>query len=107
MTLEASPIVEHEWEKCVLCQEDKNEKLVCPADSKEKDVEAGYVSLANDVIVFDNAGCFINTLSVSRMDDGDGLEITLKRHRAKFQSSCQPQYSKQTTAGHEEENHRF
>ena len=33
LTPEAS-IVGTDWEKCVLCQEDKNDKLVCPADSK-------------------------------------------------------------------------
>ena len=94
LTPEASPIVETDWEKCVLCQEDKNEKLVCPADSKKQDVGAGYVSLANDVTAFDNAGCLPNTLSVSRIDDGDGIETTLKCHKAKFHSSCRLQYSK-------------
>ena len=32
---EASPVLETDWKKCVICQVDKNEKLVCPADSKK------------------------------------------------------------------------
>ncbi len=40
MIPEASPVLETDWKKCVICQEDKDEKLVCPADSKKQDVGA-------------------------------------------------------------------
>ena len=33
------------WTKCVICHEDKNEELVCPAESTSQyNVEAGYAS---------------------------------------------------------------
>ena len=94
MTPESSPDLETDWKKCIICQQDKNDKLVCPADSKKEDVGAGYVSLANDVTAFDNAECLPKTLSMSRINDGDGVEATLEYHRAKFHKSCRLQYSK-------------
>ena len=94
MTPESSPDLETDWKKCIICQQDKNDKLVCPADSKKEDVGAGYVSLANDVTAFDNAECLRKMLSMSRINDGDGVEATLEYHRAKFHKSCRLQYSK-------------
>ena len=41
------------WTKYVICYEDKNEELVCPAESTSQySVEAGYVSLTEDTTVF-------------------------------------------------------
>ena len=74
--------------------QDKNDKLVCPADSKKEDLGAGYISLANDVTAFDNAECLAKTLSMSWINDGDGVEATLEYHRVKFHKSCRLQYSK-------------
>ena len=82
MTPESSPDLETDWKKCIIFQIDKNDKLVCPADSKKEDVGAGYVSLANDVTAFDNAECLPKTLSISRINDGDGVEATLEYHKA-------------------------
>ena len=94
MTPEASPVLETDWKKCVICLEDKDEKLVFPADSKKQDVGAGYVSLAKDVTAFDNAGCLPKTLGLSRINDGDVVEALLEHHRGKFHKTCQLQYSK-------------
>ena len=94
VTPESSPDLETDWTKCVICMEDKNEKLVCPANSKKPDVGTGYVSLAKDVTAFDNAGCLPRTLRMSRIDDGSGVEATLEHHRAKFHKSCRLEYSK-------------
>ena len=35
-----------DWKLCILCRTESNEHLVCPANSKRKDVGAGYESLA-------------------------------------------------------------
>ena len=91
---ETSPVLENDWKKCVICQADKNEKLVCPADSRKQDVGTGYVSLAKDVTAFNNAGCLPKTLDMSRINDGDGLEATFELHRAKLHKSCRLQNSK-------------
>ena len=91
----APALVETDWTKCVICQEDKNEKLLCPADSKKKcNVGAGYVSLAEDLTAFGNAGCLSKHFDILRVNDGDGIETTLQRHRAKFHNICRLEYSK-------------
>ena len=38
-----------DWEKCALCQENMNEKLICPADSKKRDAGSWYITLADDL----------------------------------------------------------
>ena len=43
---------------------------------------------------FNNAECLPKTLGILRINDGDGVEVTLKYHRAKFHKSCRLQYSK-------------
>ena len=93
-TSESSHVQATDWKKCVICQGDKKEKLSCPADSKRSDVGAGYITLSQDLVAFDTAGCLPKSLSISRINDGDGIETTLKRHRARFHKSCQLEYSK-------------
>ena len=36
LTPPATAVLETDWTKCVLCQHDKNEKLLCPANSKKQ-----------------------------------------------------------------------
>ena len=62
MTSEASPVMDTDWGKCALCQEDKNEKLVCPADSKKQDAGSGYFT--STVGAFIRAGCLPKTLDI-------------------------------------------
>ena len=38
-----------DWERCLICQSESSEKLVCPANSKRKDKYAGYKSLIHDI----------------------------------------------------------
>ena len=37
---------------CTFCQESRNERLACPAESKRQDLGAGYNTLANDIVGF-------------------------------------------------------
>ncbi len=94
ITQPAPALLDTDWTKCVICQEDKSEKLNCPAESKRPDVGAGYISLAEDVTSFSNAGCLTKPFNISRIDDGDGIEATLQRHTVKFHNTCRLQYSK-------------
>ena len=88
ITQPAPALLDSDWTKCVICQEDKSEKLNCPAESKRPDVGAGYISLAEDVTSFANAGCLTKPFDISRIDYGDGKEATLQRHMAKFHNTC-------------------
>ena len=55
ITSAAPTLLDTDWTRCVICQEDKGEKLNCPAESKRPNVGAGYISLAEDLTSFDNA----------------------------------------------------
>ena len=94
LTPPATAVLETDWTKCVLCQHDKNDKLLCPANSKKQgSIGAGYISLAENVTAFCDAGCLTTTLDISRINDGDGVEATLQRHAAKFHNTCKLEYS--------------
>ena len=38
-----------DWERCLICQTESSEKLVCPANLKCKDKYAGYESRMDDI----------------------------------------------------------
>ena len=81
---------ETDWSKCCLCQtHNKNKELKSPpihySCSNERD---GCFMIATNLPLFQ----IINTLSIvldpSRLNDGDGIEDTLRRNKAKYHQSC-------------------
>ena len=64
------------WDKCVLCQEDSREALLCPANSKRQDVGAGYCTLSANIIRFSELNQLPMPIDLSRLDDGNGTEAT-------------------------------
>jgi len=74
------------WELCMICQEDTEEPLTCPSKSKRKDVGSGYSSLADNLIKFNQLGQLPFTLG--RLDDGSGIEMTMKNNSAQYHQSC-------------------
>ena len=88
-------LLETDWTKCVICQGEKDEKLVCPAESlNQGNIGAGYVKLAEDVTAFNDVNCLPKQFDISRINDGDGIKATLQRYKAKFHSTCRLEYSK-------------
>ena len=79
-----------DWTRCAICQNDKNEPLRCPAESIAKsNIGAGYKTLAQNIAGLSDLGCLPNDFDgVSRLDEGDGLEETFCRRRAKWHLSC-------------------
>ena len=77
-----------DWNLCVVCQESKAETLQCPADSKRSDVGAGYRTLAENIQQFSELGCMTVQISLSRLDEGDGIESTFLRCKARWHKSC-------------------
>ena len=47
-----------------------------------------------DLTAFKDAGCLPNMLDISRINEGDVVEVTLHRHAPKFHSSCRLVYNK-------------
>ncbi|KAG0714703.1 hypothetical protein GWK47_001512 [Chionoecetes opilio] len=86
--------LETDWSKCVLCQEDTSEVLHCPAESTRATQGAGYKTIAELLVGFDRIGCLPTSINLSRLDDGNGIEETLQRHKAKWHDSCRLLYNR-------------
>ena len=79
------------WNCCVLCQEVTTEALICP-DNVIKQVQgSGYKTLAQNILAFHELGKIPLNINISRLDDGSGIQGTLKSHKASYHKSC---YSK-------------
>ena len=79
---------------CVLCQENTSQVLRCPAESKRNTQGAGYKTIADLLKGFNVAGCLPRAINLSWFDDGEGIEVTLRKHKAKWHNSCRLQFNK-------------
>ncbi|KAG0715277.1 hypothetical protein GWK47_001346 [Chionoecetes opilio] len=86
--------LETDWSKCFLCQEDTSEVLHCPAESTHATQGAGYKTIAELLVGIDRIGCLPTSINLSRLDDGNGIEETLQRHKAKWHDSCRLLYNR-------------
>ena len=80
-----------DWKLCLICQEQKEEPLTCPSQSKRKDVGSGYSSLAENLIRFHELGQL--PIRLERLDEGNGIEMTMVANDAKYHQSCRLQYN--------------
>ena len=97
----SSPGLMTDWNKCVLGQEDSTEALQCPAKSRRATQGAGYSAVAVLLESSSAIGCLPKTLKLLRLDDGDGIEATLKLLKAKWHDSCRLKYNKTQLTGAE------
>ena len=76
------------WKLCLICQEQKEELLTCPSQSKRKDVGSGYRSLAERFNELEQL-----PIHLKRLDEGNGIEMTMVANDAKYHQSCRLQYN--------------
>ena len=76
-----------DWEKCCLCQEDKRESLKWPSSTSHT-VHDGYKNIATNVPLFHKLNALPIHLDPKRLDNGSGIEITLRQNNAKYHQSC-------------------
>ena len=76
-----------DWSKCFLCQENTIE-------SHRGRQGAGYSTITDLLEGFSVIDSLPKTLNLSRLDDGEGVEVTLKEHKAKWHDSCRLRYNK-------------
>ena len=63
--------LETDWNLCVICQDiSSTDNLVCPGQSKRKDVGIGYTSLAKNLLKFNELNLLPKTLQLNRIDKG-------------------------------------
>ena len=77
-----------DWKKCCLCQTDKKEDLQSPPTHHVLQHD-GYTMLATNVPLFHEIKQMPMILDLGRLDEGGGIEATLRRNQAKYHLNCQ------------------
>ena len=103
---------ETDWLKYFLCQVDTSEPLILP-DKKTNPKAGSGLSLAINIPQFHMINEMPIAIGFRRIDDGDGIESTLVRHKARYHESCKrrgkrkvqevPQSQTAALTGHQEE----
>ena len=78
-----TPVAFTDWKKCCLCQEVTDERLTQPRDFTRRG-ESGYAMLARNIPKLQELNQLPFLLNIKRLDDGSGIENTLKSHHAKY-----------------------
>lgn len=83
-----------EWKLCAICQQDTCEKLLDPSNVLGKR-QCGYKLLAETLSDFSDLECLPEDLQLGRLDNGNGIEDTLKQNHAVWHKSCRNRFDKQ------------
>ncbi|XP_046864330.1 uncharacterized protein LOC124458339 [Xenia sp. Carnegie-2017] len=77
------------WNLCALCQKDTKEKILCP-EKASNTLLAGssYKTIAENLKEFEKLDSLPINIPLSSLDDGRGIENTLRNHRASWHKSC-------------------
>ena len=76
-----------DWSKCIFCQSKCNALLTSPTTLKSNN-KIGYISLSEDLKKFDDLKCLPMPVDLSLFDDGEGMEETFLKHKAKWHKLC-------------------
>lgn len=87
-TSSAGKSLETDWERCCLCQTDKNEELKCPPTRYDKKESDGYAMIARNLPLFKSINQMAIIMDIARLDNGTGIEETLRQMNAKYHQSC-------------------
>ena len=83
-----------DWNLCIFRQNDTGESLQCPNATKRAHVGAGYKSLADSLVQFQEIGTLPLSVSISELDEGNGSADALWQHNARWHKSCRNLYNK-------------
>ena len=83
-SLQTRQHLETNWNLCVICHDlSSTDNLVCPRQSKGKDIGIGYTSLAVNLIKLNELNLLPKTLQLNRIDQGECVETALISNNAK------------------------
>ncbi|XP_065670919.1 uncharacterized protein LOC136089121 [Hydra vulgaris] len=82
------PVRDINWELCILCQRVSPEPLIIPK-------EAGYKTLSENLIEFDNHEALPPTTRLDKISDGKELLHALIVNKAKYHKLCRNKYDSQ------------
>ncbi len=77
-----------DWTLCALCQQPSSESPIDASKSKNKSQSTGYETLADNLRSLYELNSLPLSITISRLDDGTGIEGTLKLHNAKWHETC-------------------
>lgn len=77
-----------DWSKCIICQNKTKENLQCPTNSKRKSGSIGYKTLAQNLLDFKSIDKIPEGLDLKLLDEGSGIEETLRQKNASWHKSC-------------------
>ena len=84
-------VIFKDWNLCALCEKSTGEKLINPLNSKRAEssgYSSGYKTLAENLERFHEIGSVPISVDYSRLDEGCGVEETLRNNNAKWHKSC-------------------
>jgi hypothetical protein len=85
------------WTKCCLYQQKKKEDLKSPPSSYTIKAD-GYTNIATNVPLFHAINALLIKLDPQRLDEGEGIENTLRRNNAQYHQSCILMFSNNKTS---------
>ena len=77
-----------DWTKCCLCQEVKKEDLYPPQANPARRGTDGYIKLATNIPLSHSLSALPIKLDPARLDEGGGIEETLRQKKALYHESC-------------------
>jgi len=77
-----------DWTKCCLCQEVKREDLKSPQANPARRGDDGYMNLATNIPLFHSLNALPMKLDPARLDEGGGIDETLRQKKARYHESC-------------------
>ena len=77
----------------MLCQVVTDEPLQCPLRPTKQPVGSGYASLAEDLLRFQTLPHMPMDLRLERLDDGNGIESTLREHSSEWHKKCRLRFN--------------
>ena len=77
-----------DWSKCCLCQQEKNEELKSPHSNPTQKETDGYSNIATNIPQFKAINALPLMLDPRRLDEGGGIDDTLRKNNAKYHQSC-------------------
>ena len=83
---QAKNVSDTNWSLCIFCQQSTSEHLLCPWENNQEPKGIGYKTLDEDLRQFQ--ALVGNIPEIDRLDDGSGLEATLKKHQAMWHRKC-------------------
>ena len=93
----ASEVVlpETDWTLCVLCQKRSSEPLRDPSKSKNAHQFRGYDTIAEHIQELHSLGALPLDITLSRLDDGQGIPVTLSQHNARWHKTCHMKFTRE------------